>query len=178
MNIIDLKQLTIPALKELAQKILNIDETGEYKLYEFYSYTSFNFEMPRNLNLPIISCQVKITNLGPIAKMTIKCRNLGVKDLQDNDIYEGENGVLFVFISNSSPGIFADSNRPYFCTPFIKFESQAEMSAKFASASEDLMAEMPMNMDEELRLRLTNRVTELQETAYISGRGVKLLNDN
>lgn len=101
----------------------------------------------------------------------IECRELkGIKDLDDNQVYEASNGVLFIY--KYTPATADRIDEGYFNTPRFDSAILRSQSQLYYDISEKLVNEAmnKLNIDDELlKLGLINRVTALQCTAYQQG---------
>lgn len=168
--------LTIDSLYNLADSINNLKNLPtEYKVKNFLAYGIVP-EMPSNLNIPIHTVRTVSTLEGDIICTSIPCRLLpNIQDLDGKDIYEASNKVLFVYV-----GIPTTNPRPYFDFPRLTFSNAKVFSEVFREASRKLVDNIPLQIKSQeardiARLKISNKITELQEKAYSQGIGQNLI---
>lgn len=155
---------------------------GESSVYENIPFRTVFCGEPRrysSLNLPVVVSQTFPNPIGGLllygCNYVIHCRELpGILDLDGRQIYEGSNGTLFVYRYKAPmPGHMYDD--ALFAPPRIEFAESKDLHYVHGKASELVVTSMLDSIidDELLKLAITNRITELQNQAYLQGRGHK-----
>lgn len=166
-------QSTLDTLYHLENNIRKLREDKNdpnYDLHTFKTYTSGGLPVIMgNLDLPI---RTITTNSGLLAtgyRIYINCRKLpDVTDLDGNDIYEADNGILFVY-RYTPESFLVSEDCGMFIQPRLDFSELKEIHTTFSNTAAALFQDYP-DMDELLRLKFTNRITELQKMAYQQGK--------
>lgn len=168
-------QKSIEKLYELGENILKIREMNpKYRLKAFQTFTGGPPKIYGILNVPIVLHRTFLKKFNGYLYMQtstafVRCRALdGVVDLDSRQIYEANNGVLFVYIYREpNPTSMYDAG--IFAPPRIELAELRTLDQAFGEASESLLSQVE-TWDSATQLALRNRITELQKIAYQQGR--------
>jgi hypothetical protein len=165
-------QTTISDLYKLADNIINLKArhsgNSDYNLMVFQTINGGQPSIIGNLHLPIRVITISNSSQGQGYNVILKARRLeGVLDLEGEQIYEADNGTLFVYkYVPISPLTFFDFGM--FLAPKIEFEELKDIHSTFLETTEQLLE--PFQIDELAKMALVNRIVDLQKLAYQQGK--------
>lgn len=160
---------TLQNLYNLALDIYKLKLTSNYYYYpqSFSTMTGGFPVIEANLNIPIeITTCTKLTTSTGLGSAVVKCRPLGIKDLDGSDIYEASNGVLFIYLYKPIDATGYDLGK--FTFPRIELEKIKDSTLIFRDTARYLISQLVTKypMEEGDQLALENRLTDMQLYAY------------
>jgi len=147
---------------------LKLSSNNYYYPEVFSTETSGYPRLLGNINIPVhVQTSKKIALNYAAGSVVVKCRRLNIKDLDDQDIYEAENGILFIYLYRP-PDAITGYDEGIFTSPRIEFEKIKEVDERFRLVATDLVNQLAkqVNLDETVILSLENRIFEYQRLAY------------